>query len=84
MNDILGHIRVRHTQHPSLSPVDKFNYLTSVVESTAAEAIVGLTLTAANYEEASCDPHPEIWKQATNCQSTHGDTAERGGCEFTV
>ena len=38
--------------NPSLSPVDKFNYLKSVVESTAAEAIVGLTLTAANYEEA--------------------------------
>ena len=38
--------------NPSLSPVDKFNYLKSVVESTAAEAIAGLTLTAANYEEA--------------------------------
>ena len=34
--------------NPSLSPVDKFNYLKSVVESTAAEAIVGLTLTAVN------------------------------------
>ena len=36
----------------SLSDVDKFNYLVSLVESSAAEAIAGLTITAANYEEA--------------------------------
>ena len=33
----------------SLSDVDKFNYLVSLVESSAAEAIAGLTITAANY-----------------------------------
>ena len=37
-----------HT-NPILSSVDKFNYL---LESTAAKAIAGLTLTAANYDEA--------------------------------
>ena len=36
----------------SLSSIDKFNYLVSLVESSAAEAITGLTITAANYEEA--------------------------------
>ena len=38
--------------NPSLSDVDKFNYLSSLLESTAAESIAGLTLTSANYEEA--------------------------------
>ena len=40
-----------HT-NPTLSSVDKFNYLTSLLESAAAKAIAGLTLTAANYDEA--------------------------------
>ena len=35
-----------------LSPIDKLTYLKSVLDSAAAEAIAGLTLTAANYEEA--------------------------------
>lgn len=38
--------------NPSLSTVDKFNYLTSLVEASAAEAITDLTVTSANYEEA--------------------------------
>ena len=36
----------------SLSPIDKFNYLRSLVDKSAAEAISGLTLTADNYKEA--------------------------------
>ncbi len=36
----------------ALSGIDKFNYLISLLESTAAEAIAGLTPTEANYEEA--------------------------------
>jgi len=35
----------------SLTPVEKFSYLNSVVEGTAQEAISGLSLTAANYEQ---------------------------------
>ena len=35
-----------------LSDVDKFNYLRSLLERTAYEAIAGLTLSAANYAEA--------------------------------
>ena len=36
----------------SLTNVDKFNYLNSLLESVASDAISGLTLTSANYEEA--------------------------------
>ena len=36
----------------TLTSIDKFNYLNSLLESAAAEAIAGLTLTSANYEEA--------------------------------
>lgn len=38
--------------NPSLSSIDKFNYLRSLVDSSAAEAIAGLTITSANYDEA--------------------------------
>ena len=40
-----------HT-NPTLSNVDKFSYLTSLLESTAAESIAGLSLTSSNYDEA--------------------------------
>ena len=39
-------------KNPTLSSINKFNYLNSLLESAAAEAIAGLTLTSANYEEA--------------------------------
>ena len=39
-------------KNSTLSSIDKFNYLNSLLESAAAEAIAGLTLTSANYEEA--------------------------------
>ena len=38
--------------NPELSAFDKFNYLTSLVEKTAAETIAGLSVTSINYEEA--------------------------------
>ena len=38
--------------NPSLSNVDKFTYLHSLLDASAAEAIAGLTLSSANYEEA--------------------------------
>ena len=37
---------------PSLSAIEKFSYLQSLLESSAAEAVSGLSLTSANYEEA--------------------------------
>ena len=36
----------------SLNPVEKMNYLRAKLEGEAEEAILGLTLTNANYEEA--------------------------------
>ena len=38
--------------NPSLTDVDRFNYLKSYLESTASDSIAGLTLTSANYAEA--------------------------------
>ena len=35
-----------------LAPIDKFNYLNSLLAKSASEAISGLSLTAANYDEA--------------------------------
>ena len=39
-------------QNPDLSDIDRFNYLKSLLEKSAADAIAGLALTAANYDEA--------------------------------
>ena len=39
-------------QNPDLSEVDKFNYLTLMLEHSASGAIGGLSLTASNYNEA--------------------------------
>ena len=39
-------------QNPDLSDIGKFNYLQSLVEHSAAEAIAGLTLSSSNYAEA--------------------------------
>ena len=39
-------------QNTGLSNIDKFNYLSSLLESTAADAISGLAITSNNYEEA--------------------------------
>ena len=44
-----------HT-NPILSSIDKFNYLTSLLESTAVKAITGLTLTLVNYDKAIATP----------------------------
>ena len=38
--------------NPSLSDIDRFNYLRSLLEHVALEAISGLPLTSANYHEA--------------------------------
>ena len=45
-------------KNPELSVIDKFNYLSSLVEGPAARAIQGLTLSEANYDAAK-----EILKQ---------------------
>ena len=39
-------------ENPTLSDIDKFSYLRSLLERSARESIAGLTLTAPNYKEA--------------------------------
>lgn len=39
-------------ENPTLSDIDKFNYLRSFLERSARESIAGLALTAHNYKEA--------------------------------
>ena len=39
-------------ENPNLSDIDKFNDLHSLLEKSAAEAISGLKITSANYQEA--------------------------------
>ena len=39
-------------KNPSISKVDKFNYLNSLLEGAARRAVQGLTLTEANYDSA--------------------------------
>ena len=39
-------------ENTNIATVDKFNYLDSLLEKTASEAIAGLSITTANYEEA--------------------------------
>ena len=46
-----SHNSAIHYQNPDLSDIDKFNYLKSLLEKLAADAIAGLALTAANYDE---------------------------------
>ena len=41
-----------HPRNHSLSEIDKFNYLRSLLQGPALDAVSGLTLTAANYDEA--------------------------------
>ena len=47
----LSSLRFTRTR-PSLSAVDKFNYLKSLLTSTAQSSVTGLALTSANYEKA--------------------------------
>ncbi len=39
-------------ENPQLTDIDKFSYLSSTLEHTAAEAIAGLSITVSNYGEA--------------------------------
>ena len=39
-------------KNPTLAPIDKFNYLNSLLMKPALDAISGLSLSASNYEEA--------------------------------
>ena len=64
-----------HT-NTNLTSVEKFNYLNSVVQGTAQEAIAGLSLTAANYSYNE----ETLRKQAEYHQQAYGRYAEDWVC----
>ena len=64
--------------NPTLSGIDKFNYLNYLLESEAADAISGLTLTAANYEEAVTTLKRRFGNKQLICESTHGSPSALG------
>ena len=78
--------------NPTLWSVGKFNYLSSLLESSAAEAIAGLNLTAANYNEAIATlkkrfGNPQLIVNRhidallnTAAISSHHDIKGSGGC----
>ena len=58
-------------KNPSLSAVDKFNYLNALLEGSAARSIQGLSLSKVNYTAAT-----EILKERfRNNFGTHGESA---------
>ena len=69
MGNFLGYINSSIHSNPTLSSVDKFNYLMSLVN---AEAIAGLTITSANYDEANCYSEEEVWESPADREPTHG------------
>ena len=74
----------------SLSDIDKFNYLRSLLQASALDAVSGLTLPAANYKEAVsilerrfgnkqqivATFREVLWEQAADCGQTHGYPSE--------
>ena len=62
-----------------LSDVEKFNYLNSLLERSAREAVSGLALTAANYRQAI-----ETLKKRFGCKqlivNKHMDALSSGSC----
>ena len=52
MDSILGFYESAIHSNSEFAEVDKFNYLPSLLEGSAFEAIRGLTLSAANYQDA--------------------------------
>lgn len=52
-------------RNAALTDIDRFRYLSSLLESEAAEAIGGLTLTSANYAEAVGTLKRRFWNKQT-------------------
>ena len=60
-----------------ISKIDKFNYLNSVLEGTAALTIQGLSLRKANYDSViELITQEEIWQYSTDFWYTYGRTFE--------
>ena len=48
-------------ENDSITKIDKFNYLNSLLEGAASMTIQGLSLTKANYDSACGDAEGKIW-----------------------
>ena len=59
-------------KNSKLATVDKFNYLNSLLDKTASEAIAGIAITEANYEEAIAILKTRLWQHTDDCKQTHG------------
>ena len=67
------HLRQQYIHKNSkLAAIDEFNYLNSLLDKTASEAIAGLAITKANYEEAIAILKTRLWQQTDDCKQTHG------------
>ena len=67
------HLRQQYIHKNSkLATIDEFNYLNSLLDKTASEAIAGLAITKANYEEANAILKSRLWQQTDDCKQTHG------------
>ena len=67
------HLRQQYIHKNSkLATVDKFNYLNSLLDKIASEAIAGIAITEANYEEAIAILKSRLWQQTDDCKQTHG------------
>ena len=67
------HLRQQYiNKNSKLATIDKFNYLNSLLDKTASEAIAGLAITKANYEEAIAILKTRLWQQTDDCKQTHG------------
>ena len=67
------HLRQQYIHKNSkLATFDEFNYLNSLLDKTASEAIAGLAITKANYEEAIAILKSRLWQQTDDCKQTHG------------
>ena len=67
------HLRQQYIHKNSkLATFDKFNYLNSLLDKNASEAIAGLAITKANYEEAIAILKSRLWQQTDDCKQTHG------------
>ena len=68
-----AHLRQQYIHKNSkLATIDKFNYLNSLLDKNASEAIAGLAITKANYEEAIAILKSRLWQQTDDCKQTHG------------
>jgi hypothetical protein len=64
--------QVAVNENTLLSPIDKFNYLNSLLQGAAARAIQGLSLTSTNYEHVIALLKERFGKPQRVDNITHG------------